>query len=286
MNRKHYQHKFYQWLSAYGVLTFETAKRTARAYLPPAFPFTPAEKGKAENVLFWPLVQSGVVRYLGDKRYALSPPHAFCLADGRYLTVNYPITHDQPNYDDNGSHPGLHISSSLQSDSNVQVLDGFSLTDYLPLIPPFRKIITSWPVASSQTYRQIRYRGNWTQINGNNTTESVQILRTTTDFGGKRVIRINKVDYSIPSDRSNPGAYSLAILYADLQSVSVWAPLSIDSVAHTVTISSKIFPVELRKLLFLEHIVSQSAFPEDNNILTFRPSALPFLLKRLSPHYD
>jgi hypothetical protein len=286
MNRKHYQHKFHQWLSAYGVLTFETAKRTARAYLPPDFPFAPTEKEKAENVLFWPLVRSGVVRYLGSNRYALSPPHAFCLTDGRYLSVNCPITPDQANYEDSASHPGLHISSSPPSVSNVQLLDDFSLTDYLPLIPPLRKIITSWPVASSQTYRQVRHRGSWTPINGNNTTKSVQILRTTTDFGGKRVVRINKVDHSIPSDRSNPGAYSLAVLYADLQSVSAFAPLSIDSVAHTVTISSKIFPVELRKLLFLEHLISQSAFPEDNNVLTFRPSALPFLLKRLSPHYD
>jgi hypothetical protein len=283
MNRLHYRYTYYQWLGTYTSLTYETAKRAARAYLPTDFSYLPSEKDKAENVLFWPLVESGVVRYLGADRYAYSPTLAYRLANGKYLFAN--VNHDpldkMPQEDLSTAEkemPGLKISDIPPVNKKVHILRDFSLTDYLPLIPPLQNIISLWPL-TTQKFNQVRYHGRWQVSTKENNKDPVQLYRTTEDYGGKQAVRIDHNLYRIPGRTENPEAYPLSILYADLNTTSDYQPIQIAPATYSVTINSKIFPVELRKLLFLEHVVTQATFPTPGGPYSFRPDALPFLSK-------
>jgi hypothetical protein len=289
MNRLHYCLTYYRWIGSYSSLSYETAKRAARGYLPTDFSYLPAEKEKAENVLFWPLVQSGVVRYLGSGQYAYSPALAYRLKGGKYLFVNVggepsgEIEGDESPAAQN-SLPGLRISDTPPTDDRVPVLPDFCLADYLPLVPPLQRIVTSSWQATTQRFNQVRYRGRW-QANSDKTNQDrVQLYRTTEDFGGKEAIRIDDSFYLIPGRTENPEAYPLAVLYADLNTTSVYQPVVINPPACSITINCSVFPTELRKLLFLEHVVTQASFPVSGGPYDFRPDALVFLLKLLTAH--
>lgn len=287
MNRAHYMHAYYRWISAYPSISYETAKRAARAYLPAGFPYLPKDQERAENVLFWPLVQWGVVRYLGSRQYACSPPLAYRLLEEKYLLINTREEgfRQRPDANQHGI-PGLKISDTPPNNPEVQILPSYSLADFLPLIPPLRKIIKAWSPWPNpiQDFTQVRYRGHWRATTRDNVKDHIQLFRMTEGFGGSQAVRIDDMLYRIPGRTENPDAYPLAVLYADLNTkVNDLPPINIDPVAHTLTINSFLFPSELRKLLFLEHVVIRSSFPALGGPYSFRPDALVFLQKRLTP---
>ena len=256
--------RFYEWMSCYETISYSTIKRVARNYL--------AEHGeqpsKAENILFWPLVQLGVVTFAGAGTYKLTPRTVYQLSNGTYLIVNgrseeYSVV----------LYPGLHFSDL--SNVGTDTVLSFRLEDYLPLIKPARTIIKNWRIGNQNDYKQALINGKWVpadriKVNG------CYLLRMSELGGTNKAVVINQKCYAIPPFHTNPPAYALAEMAVNLHQGKQLIRLNKNGTS--VATASVRLPAPLLHLFVLEHINYTATVPQftDKTIhFSVRPDAVP-----------
>lgn len=271
MNQQQAATRFYLWLAQRGTVTKETAKRVARAFWAPYVDVQALRTIPAERLFFWPLVQSGVLSFVGGNQYRLSPHQNYQTLSGKQLKVNaLPL-----NVNQNGQrYPGLEISDANTGSTD---LHRFRLDGYLNKVPnlDLLNIVRSWE-SGGRNYDYVIREGKSEPRNRSNTTDDAILLKTTDEPGGKTGILLDRKVYDLPSSYHNPEAYPLAYLITQLlRADTTWQPISFFDEQYRVSINTKVFPTELRKLLFLESVTVNDDLeaPLRKHTYTLRPAA-------------
>lgn len=265
---------YYRWFASRGVVSKESAKHAARAFYGASVekPKNEPSWQKPEDILFWPLVISGVVSFAGNGKFAISPPVAYKTLSGKTLEINNPDLCTTPHY--SSGHPGLELIDRNRTSSIAIKPKTFDLSKYLPLIPDLKitSLIKTFPLTQGESYRFEEYPKKKPRL-GKTVQETACILSANQEPGSKKALYFEGKEYRIAPNRSNPDAYALARLFVDIQSGK--EVVAFDPLTCIVTIKVHVFPVELRKLLLLESVtVNDDLYaPLAKNIFTLRKIA-------------
>lgn len=251
-------------------LSYQTIHRAAKNYMAdPHYQHLLEDSNRSSNVLnllFYPLLRSGVVQFVGDERYQLSPSTQLLLPRGHLLIVNDfgKDVNCLPDY------PGLSLYKNATHNRGGIPFDP---AKYLDKIGSLRKklefVCEKWSQTTQvQTNWQQRL-DKWEPVSSNKGSE-VRLYRAVDRGGSRRYVSLDggRLCYEIPSHMINPQAYALASLVEELSREN-HDPLEISCKHDTGDIHNYIriknpympFPWELEKLLLLESIVAHDGVP-------------------------
>lgn len=274
---------YYRWIASRGTVSRDVAKYAARMFYGPFQALENKDPGakpeKAEDILFWPLVRSGVVSYVGDDNYRISEPVHYRTLSGRVLSINDYALLARDIYC--SRHPGIDLlSDKVPQESSV--LD-FDLSKFLPLLPELSifRLIEKLPISSGVDFPYEVYPSKG-PVHSSRCKDSPSILSATHKPGGKRALSWGGALYEI--SRRNPDTLPLARLFVDIATNR--SPVTFNEHNSTAKIKTYVFPTELRKLLLLESITVNDDLhqPLFENVYTLRKKAFVQLQKFLTYH--
>lgn len=256
--RTEIQYLFHRWLQHRQLdgLSFRTIKQSALEFMR-GFPDEDV-LSNGENpldVLFYPLLRSGVAEYRGNSRYGLSPT-CNVLLDDQVLLVNYPKAVEEAR----SLLPGLQLLSESRQPQNEYPTTLFKLDSVLKQIPSFEKVILKSPDFTKNTHTLsrswlIRRQGDWISQEGLSGLNYIELFKNSDNYGADSHLKIGKVVYDLPARERNPQAFALAsmLVQISLPRSDEWRPVEITS-SGELRINLSIFPQQLEKCFLLETI--------------------------------
>jgi hypothetical protein len=255
--RKEAQHNFYRWLLHRRTdrLSFRTIKQAAIQFLKPIRQAELLQEDESPlDLLFFPLLRSGVACYRGSSLYGLSPTCGVLL-DDKVLLVNFPSLPSK------GASVGSGLFLVDSTDYTEQeTTTQFNLGKVLNQISSFEKIIQKSPDFSGKERRAanewlVRRKGAWVgQESSGTESRRIELFKNSDNYGSPTNLKIGRIIFEIPSQELNPQAYALASMLTQLSNNDgEWEPVTL-SEDGALRINLKVFPYQLEKCFLLESL--------------------------------
>lgn len=234
-NLFHTQRLLYEWLCLSGKRSYETIRKNC-LYLDEAYSL-----GYGSSSIWWlfyPLVKTGVVDYIGGDSYAVCPNIS--------LERNGLILYSAPGGpcvgEDETPFVGLYISTEPESFPEAKTFDALSV---LRTLPSVNRIVDNFPksvqdLTGAQFYNHKSARGLTKELND----------------GVVRYFYIPEKVYEreVPSRISNPDAFNLAFCYSS--AVNGEHTGHYREASHTLRVNNFGFPIILFRVLLVESMLN------------------------------
>jgi len=211
-----YQILFFQWLRHKGEVSYDSVRLNLKS----AFPFMTYSSERLFNV-FFPLVRLGLVDFVGDGCYSITPCHVvYFEAKQIAVVVNTPVS-----IKESIIQLGTYISTDAFGVQRIKIskkeIELFCLENNILLsCPNANNILKGFPTIESMVFDfekcYLPSQGVVLDVFSHTTTECINrqvgIFKEDQDFQ-KVYVRTNKIDFLIPASTFNPEGRCIADTY-------------------------------------------------------------------------
>lgn len=215
--------------------------------------------------LLYPLLRSGLVEFYGNSNFRLSPT-AGLLHQGKVLIYHPPLSLTER------FHPILLgtdipcvalypyspeiITWCAQSGISIQT---FQIGRLLASLRPIHQIIADWEddkIVDTTGYLYFDSYGKWV-LNLSRNPHNAVAKKNNRHYAAKCLQLSDGRWKSIPGKKNQPDAFSLAVLYCQIQNRQELS-ITYDSRQERISVRTPFFPLPIERLLFINTLFSQA----------------------------